>query len=53
MSPQITDDDVGKSVANADGDEVGMVADVQHGTAHVEPGSRNHRFDQGDARLGR
>ncbi|MFC6767381.1 hypothetical protein [Natrinema soli] len=37
MSPQITDDDVGKSVVNADGDEVGMVADVQHGTAHVEP----------------
>jgi len=28
MSPQITDDDVGKSVVNADGDEVGMVADV-------------------------
>ncbi|SEQ33969.1 hypothetical protein [Natrinema salaciae] len=37
MSPQFTDDDVGKRVVNADGDEVGMVADVEHGTAHVEP----------------
>ncbi|WP_222919317.1 hypothetical protein [Natrinema sp. SYSU A 869] len=37
MSPQFTDDDVGKRVVNANGDEVGMVADVEHGTAHVEP----------------
>jgi len=37
MSPQFTDDDIGKRVVNADGDEVGMVADVEHGTAHVEP----------------
>jgi len=37
MSPQFTDDDVGKDVVNADGEKVGMVADVEHGTAHVEP----------------
>lgn len=37
MSTQFTDGDVGKRVVNADGDEVGMVADVEHGTAHVEP----------------
>ncbi|WP_226041320.1 hypothetical protein [Natrinema sp. DC36] len=37
MSPQITEDDVGKSVVNADGDEVGMITTVEHGTAHVEP----------------
>ncbi|WP_247000300.1 hypothetical protein [Halosolutus gelatinilyticus] len=37
MSPQFTDDDVGKSVVNANGDEVGIIADVEHGTAHVEP----------------
>ncbi|PCR90813.1 hypothetical protein [Natrinema ejinorense] len=37
MTPQFTDDDVGKRVVNADGDEVGMVAAVEHGTAHVEP----------------
>lgn len=37
MSPEFTDDDIGKTVINADGEEVGLVADVQHGTAHVEP----------------
>ncbi|MFA9501202.1 hypothetical protein ACERIM_00300 [Natrinema sp. H-ect1] len=37
MSPQFTDDDVGKDVVNDAGDEVGMVVDVDHGTAHVEP----------------
>ncbi len=37
MSIQFTDDDVGKRVVNADGDEVGMIAAVEHGTAHVEP----------------
>lgn len=37
MSPQITDDDVGKRIVDADGTEVGMVVDVEHGTAHVEP----------------
>lgn len=37
MSPQFTDVDEGKRVVNADGDEVGIIADVEHGTAHVEP----------------
>ncbi|ELY66601.1 hypothetical protein C490_12552 [Natronobacterium gregoryi SP2] len=37
MSPQFTDDDIGKTVVNANGDDVGIVADVEHGTAHVEP----------------
>ncbi|AFO58672.1 MULTISPECIES: hypothetical protein [Natrinema] len=37
MFSQFTDDDIGKRVVNANGDEVGMVADVDHGTAHVEP----------------
>ncbi len=37
MSPQFTDDDVGKDVVSVDGEKVGMVADVEHGTAHVEP----------------
>jgi hypothetical protein len=37
MSPEFTDDDIGKSVINADGEEVGLVTDVEHGTAHVEP----------------
>ena len=37
MSPEFTDDDIGKTVVNADGEEVGIVADVEHGTAHVEP----------------
>ncbi|MHC3438919.1 hypothetical protein ACYJ1Y_12670 [Natrialbaceae archaeon A-gly3] len=37
MCAQFTDDDVGKTVVNANGDDVGIVADVEHGTAHVEP----------------
>ncbi|TYT60618.1 hypothetical protein [Natrialba swarupiae] len=37
MSPQFTDDDIGKTVINARGKEVGIVANVEHGTAHVEP----------------
>ncbi|WP_408958791.1 hypothetical protein [Natrinema sp. 74] len=37
MSPQFNDDDVGKRVVNADGDEIGIIGDVEHGTAHVEP----------------
>ncbi|KDE59475.1 hypothetical protein EL22_21735 [Halostagnicola sp. A56] len=37
MCAQFTDDDVGKSVVNENGDEVGIVADVEHGTAHVKP----------------
>mgnify|MGYP006307994129 CR=1 FL=1 len=37
MSSQFTDDDVGKDVVNTAGETVGIVADVEHGTAHVEP----------------
>jgi len=37
MSSQFTDDDVGKDVVNAAGETVGIVADIEHGTAHVEP----------------
>lgn len=37
MCAQFTDDDVGKSVVNANGDEVGIVSDIEHGTAHVKP----------------
>ena len=37
MCAQFTDDDVGKTVVNANGDDVGIVAEVDHGTAHVEP----------------
>ncbi|QFU83572.1 hypothetical protein [Natronorubrum aibiense] len=37
MTPEFTDDDIGKRVVNANGEEVGLVADVEHGTAHVEP----------------
>ena len=34
---QITDDDVGKTVVDGDGDEVGIVSAVRHGTAYVDP----------------
>ncbi|WP_435154169.1 PRC-barrel domain containing protein [Haladaptatus sp. DFWS20] len=34
---QITDDDEGKKVVDQNGDEVGIVSNVQHGTAHVDP----------------
>lgn len=34
---QITDDDVGKTVVDGDGDEVGIVSAVKHGTAYVDP----------------
>ncbi|WP_135820921.1 PRC-barrel domain containing protein [Halostella litorea] len=37
MRSNITDDDEGKPVVNADGDTVGMVKDVSTGTAHVDP----------------
>ena len=37
MRTNITDDDEGKSVVNADGETVGMVAEVSGGTAHVDP----------------
>lgn len=34
---QITDDDIGKGVVNAEGDTVGIVSAVRHGTAYVDP----------------
>ena len=34
---QITDDEVGKKVVDGDGDEVGIVSAVNHGTAYVAP----------------
>ncbi|WP_458188357.1 PRC-barrel domain containing protein [Haladaptatus sp. NG-WS-4] len=34
---EITDDDEGKKVVDQNGDEVGIVSDVEHGTAYVEP----------------
>lgn len=37
MSVNITDDAEGKTVVDADGNEVGIVADVEHGTAYVNP----------------
>jgi sporulation protein YlmC with PRC-barrel domain len=36
MIQEFDEDDAGKTVIEADGTEVGMVADVQHGVAHVE-----------------
>ena len=33
----ITDDDEGKPVVNVDGDTVGRIVEVDHGTAYVEP----------------
>lgn len=37
MSPQFTEGDVGKRVVNANGEEIGMVSAVEHGTARVDP----------------
>ena len=37
MCARFTDDEVGKTVVNANGEEVGMVTAVEHGTARVEP----------------
>ncbi|RAW44618.1 PRC-barrel domain containing protein [Halorubrum sp. 48-1-W] len=33
----LTEDDEGKNVVNADGDPVGRVMSVEHGSAHVDP----------------
>lgn len=33
----ITEDDEGKSVVNADGDEIGIVSEVRNDTAYVDP----------------
>lgn len=36
-SAQITDDHVGADVVNGDGEQVGIVSAVEHGTAQVDP----------------
>lgn len=33
----LTEDDEGKNVVNANGDQVGRVVSVEHGQAHVDP----------------
>lgn len=33
----LNEDDEGKSVVNADGEKIGVVADVDGGQAHIEP----------------
>ena len=33
----LTDDDEGKKVVSADGDEIGIVTDVRNDTAYVDP----------------
>lgn len=37
MCANFTDDDEGKRVVNAEGDEIGIVEKVERGTAHVDP----------------
>ena len=37
MSTEISGDDTGKEVVNADGDEIGVVMEVEDGTAYVDP----------------
>ncbi|MDF9744550.1 hypothetical protein [Natrinema salsiterrestre] len=37
MTAPLTDDDVGKTVVDPDGKELGIVATVDDGTAHVDP----------------
>jgi len=34
---EITEDDEGKEVIGTDGEQVGRIVDVEHGTAHVDP----------------
>ena len=31
------DDDVGKPVVNSEGEQIGMIVEVRHGTAYVDP----------------
>jgi hypothetical protein len=52
MSIEVTDDDEGKPVLDGSGDHVGYVADVEDGTAYVDPdgdvsGERKTRLDWG------
>ncbi|PCR91295.1 hypothetical protein [Natrinema ejinorense] len=37
MTAQLTDDDVGKTVVDAEGTELGIVATVENGRAAVDP----------------
>lgn len=37
MRTNITDDDAGKAIVNADGEKVGMVSEVRGNTAFVDP----------------
>jgi hypothetical protein len=37
QSVQFSDEDVGKTVVNGNGDDVGIVSAVEHGTAYVDP----------------
>lgn len=37
MAHTFTEDDEGKSVVNDQGEDVGIIADVEHGTAYVDP----------------
>jgi hypothetical protein len=37
MASEITEEEEGKSVLSSDGEQVGVVIDVQHGTARVKP----------------
>lgn len=37
MKHNITEDDEGKSVVNADGENIGMVSEVRGGRAYVDP----------------
>nr|WP_227376778.1 PRC-barrel domain containing protein [Haladaptatus halobius] len=34
---EITDDDEGKKVVDENSDQVGIVSDVEHGTAYIDP----------------
>ena len=34
---QFNDDDVGKTVVNGNGSEIGIISAVEHGTAYVDP----------------
>lgn len=37
MADRITDDHEGKPVMNEHGEEIGIIAEVDHGTAHIDP----------------
>lgn len=37
QTTELTNDDVGKTVVDGSGDDVGIVARYEHGTAYVEP----------------